>query len=201
MDSCLKLHGQLCPHEMEAFHITLLTFFKKNFSEEIRRLAIGPQSLDSSLSGSVKQPVQLASHHSSLLDQRSTESSGTARQQFSIAPLDLGRNFTPASISPQSSRENGQSPVETTLSFKQTPLQRGLAHLARHGFNGVASGPRDNGDGDMSEESPRDSFVNGSGPIVAHLSGAASVTTSTVGSTFRGRFSKFGSLNFARRDN
>ena len=186
---------------MEAFHNTLLAFFKKNFSEEIRRLALGAQSLDSSLSGSIKQPAQPASHHSSLLDQRSTESAGTARQPFSITPLDLGRAFTSASVSPPSSRENGQSPVETTLSSKQTPLQKGLAHLARHGFNGVASGPRDNGDGDMSEESPRDSFVNGSGPMVAHLSGAASVTASTAGSTFRGRFSKFGSLNFARRDN
>ena len=183
---------------MESFHSTLLDFFKKNFQDEIQRLAAGPQALDTSLSSAEKQstPSRRAS-----IEQRSKGHNGTAmRQQITIAPLDLGRSVTTSSISPPSTRENEQSPVEMAMSTKQTPLQRGMAHLARHGFNGVASGPRDTVDGEMSEESPRDSFVNGSGPAVTHLSGAASITPSTVASSFRGRFSRLGSLHLGRRE-
>lgn len=87
--------------------------------------------------------------------------------------------------------------------MRQTPLQRHLAHLARHGFNGVSSGPGDNGGSDsLSEESPRNSVVTVGNAPAATMSGAASVTTSTLGSigSIKGRFSKLGSLNFGRRD-
>lgn len=40
IDSCLKLHGQLCPPEMLAFHATLEKFFYKNFADEIQRLSV-----------------------------------------------------------------------------------------------------------------------------------------------------------------
>ena len=50
IDSCLKLHGQLCPQEMLAFHTTLENFFYKNFAEEIQRLSVDaspePRALD-----------------------------------------------------------------------------------------------------------------------------------------------------------
>ena len=46
IDSCLKLHGQLCPPEMLAFHHTLETFFRKNFNDEIQRLAVEAAPLD-----------------------------------------------------------------------------------------------------------------------------------------------------------
>lgn len=50
IDSCLKLHGQLCPPEMLAFHATLEKFFRKNFAEEIQRLSVDyspePRALD-----------------------------------------------------------------------------------------------------------------------------------------------------------
>ena len=179
-----------------------MAFFRKNFHEEMQRLAVGP-SPDRSLVARPSGHTLLSSQPASLSEQRSPEEAGPdMRQQFSMAPLNLGRPFTSPSLSPRSTRENGQLSPEPLMSGKQTPLQRGLAHLARHGFNGVASGPRDNGDGDMSEESPHNSFVNGSGPTVTHLSGAASVTTSTMGSmgSLRGRLSKFGSLSFGRRD-
>lgn len=42
IDSCLKLHGQLCPPEMLAFHATLEKFFRKNFADEILRLSVDP---------------------------------------------------------------------------------------------------------------------------------------------------------------
>ena len=87
---------------------------------------------------------------------------------------------------------------------QQSILQRNLAHLARHGFNGVSSGPGDNGGSDsFSEESPRNSVVTVGNNPVQTFSGAASVTASTLGGSIgsiKGRFSKFGSLNFGRRD-
>lgn len=187
---------------MDAFHNTLLSFFRKNFQEEIQRLAVGSPSLDSSLVTRAKQLA--ASQYTSLPEQRITDHAGpSARHQFTIAPLELGQSLASPSVSTPSTRENGQLATEMVMSAKQTPLQKGLAHLARHGFNGVASGPRDSGDGDVSEESPRDSLVNGTVPVVANLSGAISVTTSNMGSvggSLRGRFSRFGSLNFGRRD-
>lgn len=42
IDSCLKLHGRLCPPEMLAFHATLEKFFHKNFAEEVQRLPVDP---------------------------------------------------------------------------------------------------------------------------------------------------------------
>ncbi len=50
IDSCLKLHGRLCPPEMLAFHATMEKFFFKNFAEEIQRLPVDstpePRALD-----------------------------------------------------------------------------------------------------------------------------------------------------------
>ena len=106
-------------------------------------------------------------------------------------------------LSPRS-QENGLSVAEAPW-MKQTPLQRHLAHLARHGFNGVSSGPGDNGGSDsFSEESPRNSVVTVGNNPVPTFSGAASVAgASTLGGSIgsiKGRFSKFSSLNFGRRD-
>lgn len=38
IESCLRLHIQLCPPEMVGFHNTLEKFFRKSFAEEIQRL-------------------------------------------------------------------------------------------------------------------------------------------------------------------
>lgn len=98
-------------------------------------------------------------------------------------------------------------PVGDLSSSKQTMLQRHVAHLARHGFNGVASGPGDSGETDtISEdlESRRDSLMmNGANGIpMTSIPSGASVTASTMGSigSMKGRFSKLGGLNFGRRD-
>lgn len=113
--------------------------------------------------------------------------------------------MTPStSTSPLSPRSQENGAYGDAPWMKQTPLQRHLAHLARHGFNGVSSGPGDNGASDsFSEESPRNSVVTVSNGAPAHiLSGAASMTASTLGSmgSIKGRFSKFGSLSFGRRE-
>ncbi len=121
-------------------------------------------------------------------------------QPLNLGPIHVGSAAT-SPLSPRS-QENGLSVAEAPW-MKQTPLQRNLAHLARHGFNGVSSGPGDNGGSDsFSEESPRNSVVTVGNHPAPTFSGAASVTASTLGSigSIKGRFSKFGSLNFGRRD-
>jgi dedicator of cytokinesis protein 3 len=108
-------------------------------------------------------------------------------------------------VSPVSGGNGGN--ISPTVS-KQTPLQRHLAHLARHGINGLSSAPGDliGGSDSLSAESPHNSFVNVGNGIhgtpAAQMSGA-SVATSYMGSmgsfgSLKGRFSRFGSLNFSR---
>lgn len=210
IDSCLKLHGHLCPPEFTPFHETLEKFFKKNFREEIRRLAVDGLSESITVSPSLKSrnlPASHSQYQSSEYEQsikRSMSTSSTARAAFVIPPLQLGHPMTTPSY-PQSS-----GPSSFTPPAKQTPLQRHLAHLARHGINGVSSAPGENGGSDsFSVESPHNSFVNVANAIHtssgAQMSGA-SVVTSQMGSlgslgSLKGRFSRFGSLNFGRRGN
>jgi dedicator of cytokinesis protein 3 len=109
--------------------------------------------------------------------------------------------MTPPTLSPK-------SPL-TTETVKQTPLQRHLAHLARHGINGVSSAPGEmnGGNESVSAESLRESVVNvnpngTSGPPAPGYSGASVASTSNLVSlsgSIKGRLSRFGSLNFGRR--
>ncbi|KAH9858640.1 cytoplasmic protein [Lenzites betulinus] len=200
IDSCLKLHGQLCPPEMLAFHATLDKFFRKNFSEEIHRLSVDsapePRAVDA-IPTSARLPPTAA--------MPSPNYSSPGRPPLSVGPIHLGGVALSASISPLSPRSLENGAYGEAPWMKQTPLQRHLAHLARHGFNGVSSGPGDNGGSDsFSEESPRNSVVTaGNGAPAPVLSGAASVTASTLGGSIgsiKGRFSKFGSLSFGRRE-
>ncbi|KAF8894918.1 cytoplasmic protein [Gymnopilus junonius] len=197
IDSCLKLHGLLCPPEFTPFHETLERFFKKNFRDEIRRLVVDSDSITVSTSRS--QHMTSASQYPSSAYEssikRSLSSSSTAR--FQIPPLNVGRSILTPTL---------ESPLNP--GGKQTILQRHLAHLARHGINGVSSAPGDMaGTDSLSAESPHNSFVNVSngihGTSAAQASGA-SVATSYMGSmgsfgSLKGRFSRFGSLNFGRR--
>lgn len=169
---------------MLSFHTTLEAFFHKTFHDEIERLAVESHDLVSARPDFDYQPP--ASAYSTSINRRSFDA------------LDVSR---PPSVSPSTQTPLPPLP-DGPLSAKQTPLQRGLAHLARHGFNGVASGPRDNTSDFEEISNPHDSYMNGAGGPVANLSGAASVTASTMGSmgSLRGRFSRLGSLNFGRRD-
>ena len=103
--------------------------------------------------------------------------------------------------------------ANSTRPAKQTLLQRNLAHLARHGFPGVTVGPGLGtdpsqalvgiaaGSGSLSAGSPQGSFVNvGSTlpPPSTIASGGASIATSGIGASIKGRFSRLGSLNFGR---
>ncbi|TFK44595.1 cytoplasmic protein [Crucibulum laeve] len=209
IDSCLKLHGHLCPPEFIPFHETLEKFFRKNFRDEIRRLAVDSASDSLPLSSAptnTSSPYHSPSYEQSL--KRSMSSSSTARGPFALPPLQLGGPvMTPSQHSPLSPT----SPTNLVVPTKQTPLQRHLAHLARHGINGVSSAPGDNGGSDsLSTESPHNSFVNVGNGIhgtpAAQVSGASVSAPSYMGSigslgSLKGRFSRFGSLNFGRKGN
>ncbi|KAJ3508883.1 hypothetical protein NLJ89_g5517 [Agrocybe chaxingu] len=208
IDSCLKLHGLLCPPEFIPFHETLEKFFRKNFRDEIRRLVVDSDSLTVSTSSRSQNMASSSSHYPKSSYEQSVKpsvsSSSTAR--FVIPPIQVGRSLamTPpleSPVSPGASISGNAPPA----SSKQTPLQRHLAHLARHGINGVSSAPGDiAGSDSLSTESPHNSFVNvGNGPPTAQTSGA-SVAPSYMGSmgsigSLKGRFSRFGSLSFGRR--
>ncbi|KAF7315306.1 hypothetical protein MIND_00045100 [Mycena indigotica] len=204
IDHCMKLHGQLCPPEFIPFHETLEKFFRKNFRDEIRRLGLDVPD-PSSPSYVPRQPSQYPSstyEQSVKRSLTSTVSTTKPRAPFFIPPLQLGTSvISPVPTSPRSPI----SPPDI-IHQRQTPLQRHLAHLARHGINGVSSAPGDTGGSDsLSAESPHNSFVNVGNGVHA-VSGAkmsgASVATSKSFTSFgslKGRFSRFGSLNFGRR--
>lgn len=203
IDSCLKLHGHLCPPDFVPFHETLEKFFKKNFQEEIRRLAV--DGLSGSISPSIdapESPYQSSLYEQSL--QRTMSTTSTARGNHALPPLQLGH---PTAISVPYPLQSPTNTKNIPPAQKQTPLQRHLAYLARHGFSGVSSAPGENGGADsLSVESPRNSIVNVGNVIHsssgAQVSGASVVTThtSSLGS-FKGRLSRLGSLSFGRRGN
>ncbi|KAI3615340.1 cytoplasmic protein [Moniliophthora roreri] len=212
IDHCLKLHGQLCPPEFVPFHETLEKFFRKNFREEIRRLGLDESSETMTISPSEAAGTTAPSQYQPSVYAASvagtTSGSSVRRAPFTLPPLQFGRSMTPPPLSPQSHEDMPAAPGRT----QQTPLQRHLAHLARHGINGVSSAPGENfGSDSVSAGSPHDSFVNVGNGIHGGSSGVqasnASVVTSNPGGSgslvslgsIRGRISRFGSLNFGRR--
>ncbi|THH08148.1 hypothetical protein EW145_g2899 [Phellinidium pouzarii] len=242
IDICLKLHGSLCPPEMIPFHDTLERFFRKNFPEEIRRLSMDTSPLTPPMSPSARylprgQGSLVHLHERNRSEASNVTSTTMPSNNFYIPPLQLGRPVvTPPPTSPRSLRtqtavdsvlpSSGSTPGSGVTSSaasahtvaiavpysKQTPLQRNLAHLARHGFPGVAVGPNPGaesgtgfigGSGSLSAGSPQGSFVNVGSTLPGAstiASGAASVVTSGMTSigSLKGRFSRLGSLNFGR---
>ncbi|KAL1743069.1 hypothetical protein HDZ31DRAFT_41774 [Schizophyllum fasciatum] len=198
IDACLRLHGQMCPPEFISFQSTLESFFKRNFGDDIHRLNLDvtpavPRSRSLDVRDSYEQSL------------RPSTSTVSTMRAFVIPPLNLGRPLvSPAPMSPSSSASPADAPVQ------QTPLQRHLAHLARHGIHGVASAPADAArSATFSSESLQASFMLSGGALNGAPSGGGaqtsgmSVAASTMGSrsynSLKGKFSRFGSLNFGRR--
>lgn len=130
---------------------------------------------------------------------RSVSSASTTR--FALPSINVGRSFTatPPLQTPTTDAPNGHG-VTGPLS-KQTPLQRHLAQLAKHGMNGVSASLGDNSATSPSTESPHNSFVHvGSSSVsMAHQPSGASAA-SYMGSlqsfgSIKGRLSRFGSLS------
>jgi dedicator of cytokinesis protein 3 len=179
---------------MLSFHDTLERFFRKNFQEEIRRL-FDESSVNGEVSSSSRSQRNGPPYHAGSYDQQSI-SSTSLRGTNVIAPLQLGHPpLSPIPLSPHLSSSQPQG-----ASSKQTPLQRHLRHLARHGINGVSSGP-DNADSDgrRSAASPPESLITvGNATVPGAPSIAPSELRSLTGSV-KGRFSRLGSLNFRKR--
>jgi dedicator of cytokinesis protein 3 len=193
IDNCLKLHGQICTPEMLVVHEgTLEKFFRKNFSEEIRRLQVDSSILEPSEAPSIRSdPTATTSsqYQNSLYEQSlnqsiSTTSTSRPKQYARSHPLQLDKSritLPPTSpISPHHdlSTAPGKSPT-------QTPLQRHLAYLARHGLNGVSSRPETGGSDSLSGGSPPVSMVNVAG-------------SPTTGSMRFRWSSRLGGFNFGR---
>lgn len=203
---CLTLHGHLCPPEMLPFHETLEKFFRKNFQDEIRRLTADGASDQLTISSPVSrnQGVPTPLYEQNSLE-RSQSTTSTTRPPYVVPPLQVGHQpMSPPLLSPMVTRGTILA-SDLPAGSKQTPLQRHLAHLARHGINGVSSAPGgDNGDAASISiaESPHDSFVNVANGLPAAALSNASVANSNLGSSvgsLKGRFSRFGSLNFGKR--
>lgn len=188
---------------MLEFHETLEKFFRKNYHEEIQRLSF---EIPAERAGTSSLSRPYHSYTSSLTDAPSivpstNSSASTTRAPFSIPPLQLpGSQITPP-----------QSPLATFVSSASQPtrLQKHIAHLARHGMNAVASGPGEGVSTDpgmprsdtLSVTSPQGSFVNVTGaPEPSSTNSGASIMGSISGSFKKGRFSRLGTLSFARRD-
>ena len=174
---------------------TLEKLFRKNFYEEIRRLAVGDEKLDGApLSPSVKSPGgskpslyerSMNKSLTSVLTSRPTQNGPLSGHMPPSLPLPTG--LLTAGSNTADSQYDGHSPAQLT------PLQRHLAHLVRHGFNGVASRP-DN-DSHLSHSPPSSAAHL---PMVDHL-GSTSTTSATGSGSIKARLSnKFGSLNFGR---
>lgn len=179
---------------------TLEKLFRKNFSEEVRRLAIGNE-IDDGRSGATPLPVSTASpggSKPSLYERTANQSltSVATSRPTQNGPLQLSRpTMTPPPLSPPGLLSPGISMTESQNdghSPAQTPLQMHLAHLVKHGFNGVSSRP--DSDSHFSH-SPPTSNANFPG----HAPGSASIASVTGSGSIKTRFSnKFGSLNFGR---
>lgn len=200
LDSCLKLHAHLCPPEFIPFHETLEKFFLKNFQEEILRLRLEPSDYSTS-NLSLREPpsaTTTTSHYEQSVMKRSISSESTARRMpFTIPHLSLGRKvMTPPSRSPPLSPTSptGTEMLPPPPSQTDTILQRSLAHLTRHGFNGVASSPTED------SASLADSLVHGNVKAAQHSAGSISqVGSRSLTGSIKGRLSRFGSLNFGRK--
>ncbi|KIY44576.1 hypothetical protein FISHEDRAFT_51256 [Fistulina hepatica ATCC 64428] len=216
IDRCLKLHALLCPPEFLPFQETLEIFFRKNFKEDIRRLDI--QVSDSSAMSPSSHSFRHSTYEQSLKLSTSTASTKKPFHTFHISPLHIGRSAS-SSLSPLSPVSVSSVLPDTALTprttVQQTPLQRHLQHLARHGINGVASAPEAASDALSVGDSVRNSFaiptstttlMNGvhSVPMQEASSGASMIaSTLSMGSltSLKERFSRLGSLNFVRKGN
>ncbi|KAF8521278.1 cytoplasmic protein [Hysterangium stoloniferum] len=200
LDSCLKLHGQICPQEMLPFHETLERLFQKNFSEEILRLPLDPiseprQNLDMIgrlSSGISNSSGPISQQH--LLHQQSVSS--FPERTLTSPSLPGSKTLPGTSISPTPYGHIGV--VDMSGRRNQTPLQKHLAYLARYGMTGVSSGPNDRpnvgGSDEHSVNSLRESsLVNGA------AAGNSGVSIAQSGSgSLRNTLKKFSILNLGR---
>lgn len=129
---CLALHNSLCSTEMRSFQSILERFFRKNFADEIERLNMVDEPLDEAPA----QPLPNRLPYIPAVQLYDIDPSSTpTTPAFNIGG---GGNYRFSSLDSRSQRR-GSRDFDSFGRKTQTPLQRNLAHLARHGLNGVAS--------------------------------------------------------------
>ncbi|KAG8934388.1 hypothetical protein FRC01_003345 [Tulasnella sp. 417] len=136
---CLALHGALCSPEMRTFHSVLDRFFQKNFAGEIDKLNMVDEPIDEAPSSPSRNPTGLYTPPPVGWEEVSPTSGAVSPQSppFSINGY---QQFTPpenhrASLRPMMMNHGtGEYPRRN-----QTPLQRNLAYIARHGLNPLSS--------------------------------------------------------------
>jgi dedicator of cytokinesis protein 3 len=196
---------------MLSFHDTLEKFFRKNFSEEIHRLTFdGPEDQHPANTGTrsrkpsaaspymPQQNRNLAQDAISIAPSTSAMSMSTSRGQYGIGipPLPSRASVvsSPSSVGTVDATRFSAAPPS------QTPLQKHLAHIARHGINGVSSGSGEAvGSDTMSvSESPSGSIVNVAGWSNPAAGSSGSSIVGSISGSIKGRFSRLGSLSFGR---
>lgn len=192
----------MCPQEMLPFHETLEKFFRKNFYDEIQRVGMDTQSDLDSIAPSQSFANQVSSQYPRSLygdsSKVSLSSGATNRPDVMISsahdrvPLSPSP-FTPSLHSMKSSQTENTSDHGSIT--KATPLKRTLAHLARHGLNGIApTGNTIPADTASVVTPTATSFINVGAPA-PQLQPVQSTPTS-----LKGRLSRLGSLSFGRRE-
>ncbi|KAH9046876.1 hypothetical protein EDB84DRAFT_1557919 [Lactarius hengduanensis] len=173
IDSCLRLHGQLCPPEMLEFHETLEKFFRKNFHEEIQRLSFEIPA-ERGVASSPSRPLSFICFISHL------------NRPIKLTPL---TSFASSAAQP------------TRLQKHIAHLARhGMNAVASGPGEGVVDSAVP-GSGTLSVISPQGSFVNVTGAAEPpSANSGASIMGSISGSFKKGRFSRLGTLSFTRRD-
>jgi len=141
VERCIKLHGELCPEEMLQFHETLERFFQKNFHDEIQRL---PSETSGTPMGSpngyahtraTRSPTSTAP---SARETPRTLNSSPSSRGGSRGAMAVSRGAPSLYASSHLSQPYSDASTIHAQPHTQTPLQKNLAHLARHGMNGMS---------------------------------------------------------------
>ncbi|KDQ21902.1 hypothetical protein BOTBODRAFT_169082 [Botryobasidium botryosum FD-172 SS1] len=193
IDRCLKLHGSLCPPEMSPFHETLEKFFRKNFHDEIQRLPIDSHSDQISTPNSKTHSYQgyPGSVDETADPRKRSMSSSVTAPTFAISSQQFSRSAPSLYLPPATAfRDFGMADTGSPRS----PLQRNLAHLVRHGMNGISSAPADRSL-EFSESRSESPPLNESGSFVNVIPATPPIMRDTPMITpTKGRFSRIGSI-------
>ncbi|CAE6444733.1 unnamed protein product [Rhizoctonia solani] len=157
IDQCLALHEELCPAEMLPFHETLVRFFRKNFHDEIQRLASSepsethlPLAASQTTNTFPRAPTITTAHHydgaSSTYPKRSDSLAG--RPSFSnyaakrghagvpsislSIPISLSTSLRERITSPTEQPHMGSPPAPTHASAIMSPTNVHLTPLQRN---------------------------------------------------------------------
>lgn len=206
LETCLRLHGRVCPPEMLPFHETLEGDFRRNFKPEIQRFAAdGLSEFDyaNSISPSTASNHELLASvypgASKASFRYSVSSGSTSRAPFMIPPLQLGAS-SPVSPSINSHQMFSQELLSDSASSRPTPLKKSLQHLAKHGLTGVSSPTREPtspASEAQSVNSPKgsSSFINF---VPAPTMAAAPALSGSGPNSIRSRFSRLGNSIMGR---